>query len=48
MVFITCNVAENLIGKDSFQEVDITGITMPITKCNFLVKDAAQAGRRDP
>ena len=42
MVFITCNVSENLIGKDSFQEVDITGITMPITKCNFLVKDAAQ------
>ena len=40
VVFITCNVAENLIGKDSFQEVDITGITMPITKCNFLVKDA--------
>ena len=42
VVFITCNVSENLIGKDSFQEVDITGITMPITKCNFLVKDAAQ------
>lgn len=40
VVFITCNVTENLIGKDSFQEVDITGITMPITKCNFLVKDA--------
>ncbi len=39
VVFITCNVSENLIGKDSFQEVDITGITMPITKCNFLVKD---------
>jgi len=39
VVFITCNVAENLIGKDSFQEVDITGITMPITKCNYLVKD---------
>ena len=38
-VFITCNVSENLIGKDSFQEVDITGITMPITKCNYLVKD---------
>ena len=34
VVFITCNVSENLIGKDSFQEVDITGITMPITKCN--------------
>ena len=40
VVFITCNVSENLIGKDSFQEVDITGITMPITKCNYLVKDA--------
>ncbi|MBR1779790.1 MAG: biosynthetic-type acetolactate synthase large subunit, partial [Oscillospiraceae bacterium] len=40
VVFITCNVGETLIGKDSFQEVDITGITMPITKCNFLVKDA--------
>lgn len=39
VVFITCNVAENLIGKDSFQEVDITGITMPITKSNYLVKD---------
>ena len=39
VVFITCNVAENLIGKDSFQEVDITGITMPITKSNYLVRD---------
>lgn len=39
VVFITCNVPEKLIGKDSFQEVDITGITMPITKCNYLVKD---------
>ncbi len=39
VVFLTCNVSENLIGKDSFQEVDITGITMPITKCNYLVKD---------
>ena len=42
VVFITCNVSENLIGKDSFQEVDITGITMPITKCNYLVKDPNQ------
>ena len=33
---------ESLIGKDSFQEVDITGITMPITKCNYLVKDATK------
>ena len=37
VVFISCNVARNLIGKDSFQEVDITGITMPITKCNYIV-----------
>ena len=42
VVFITCNVAENLIGKDSFQEVDITGITMPITKCNYIVRDVNQ------
>lgn len=40
VVFITVNVGENLIGKDSFQEVDITGITMPITKCNYLVRRA--------
>ncbi len=39
VVFITCNVGENLIGKDSFQEVDITGISMPITKWNYLVRD---------
>ena len=39
VVFITCNVTENLLGKDAFQEVDITGISMPITKCNYLVKD---------
>ena len=39
VVFISCNVSENLIGKDSFQEVDITGITMPITKSNYLVRD---------
>jgi acetolactate synthase-1/2/3 large subunit len=39
VVFITCNVAEPLIGRDSFQEVDITGITMPITKCNYLVRN---------
>ena len=42
VVFITCNVSENLIGKDSFQEVDITGISMPITKCNYLVRDVNQ------
>ena len=42
VVFITCNVAENLIGKDSFQEVDITGITMPITKANYMVRDVRE------
>ncbi len=42
VVFITCNVGKNLIGRDSFQEVDITGITMPITKCNYLVTHASQ------
>lgn len=39
MVAITGNVPLGLLGKDSFQEVDITGITMPITKHNFIVKD---------
>ena len=39
IVAITCNVGNSLLGKDSFQEVDITGITMPITKYNFIVKD---------
>ncbi len=39
MVAITCNVTVPLLGKDSFQEVDISGITMPITKHNFIVKD---------
>ena len=38
VVFITCNVAQPGLGKDSFQEVDITGITMPITKCNYQVQ----------
>lgn len=38
LVAITANVAVPLLGKDSFQEVDITGITMPITKHNFIVK----------
>ena len=38
IVCITCNVSVGLIGKDSFQEVDITGVTMPITKCNYLVR----------
>ena len=39
IVAITCNVGNSLLGKDSFQEVDITGITMPITKYDFIVKD---------
>ncbi len=39
IVCITCNVGTSLLGKDSFQEVDITGVTMPITKCNYLVRD---------
>lgn len=39
MVAITCNVGKSLLGRDSFQEIDITGITMPITKHNFLVSD---------
>ncbi|MGL5434625.1 MAG: biosynthetic-type acetolactate synthase large subunit [Lachnospiraceae bacterium] len=39
MVAITCNVGVNLLGRDSFQEIDIAGITMPITKYNFIVKD---------
>jgi len=39
VVAITGNVPLNLLGKDSFQEVDIAGITMPITKHNFIVKD---------
>ncbi len=39
IVAITGNVATALLGKDSFQEVDIAGITMPITKHNFIVKD---------
>ncbi len=40
VVFITCNVGENLLGKDSFQEVDSTGIAMPITKAAYLVRRA--------
>ena len=39
VVCITCNVGLNLLGRDSFQEVDITGVTMPITKCNYLVRE---------
>lgn len=39
MVAITCNVTLPLLGKDSFQEVDISGVTMPVTKHSFIVKD---------
>ena len=39
LVAITCNVANPLLGKDSFQEVDIAGIVMPVTKHSFIVKD---------
>lgn len=42
MVAITGNVGNPLIGKDSFQEVYITGITMPITKHNFMVRDVSE------
>jgi acetolactate synthase-1/2/3 large subunit len=38
MVAITGNVSLGLLGKDSFQEIDITGVTMPVTKHNFIVK----------
>ena len=39
IVAITCNVGISLLGKDSFQEIDIAGVTMPITKYSFIVKD---------
>lgn len=39
IVAITCNVTLPLLGKDSFQEIDIVGVTLPITKHNFIVKD---------
>lgn len=42
IVAITCNVTLPLLGKDSFQEVDIAGITMPITKHGFIVKDVRE------
>ncbi len=42
MVAITGNVGVSLLGKDSFQEIDIAGVTMPITKHNFIVKDVTQ------
>jgi acetolactate synthase-1/2/3 large subunit len=39
LVAITCNVSLPQLGRDSFQEIDIAGVTMPITKYNFIVKD---------
>ena len=42
MVAITANVNTDLLGKDSFQEIDIAGITMPITKHNYIVKDVTK------
>ena len=42
IVAITANVTVPLLGKDSFQEIDITGVTMPITKHNFIVKDVTK------
>lgn len=42
IVAITCNVGVSLLGKDSFQEIDIAGITMPITKYSFIVKDVTK------
>jgi len=42
MVAITCNVGVPMLGRDSFQEIDITGITIPITKHNYIVKDVTE------
>ena len=42
MVAITCNVTSDLLGKDSFQEVDIAGITTPVTKYSFIVEDVKE------
>lgn len=42
VVAITCNVGVPLLGKDSFQEIDIAGVTIPITKHNYIVKDVAK------
>src|SRR5699024_1146234 len=51
LICITGNASRSLIGRDSFQEIDIMGITMPITKHNFVVRDAfkiANTGRKGP
>ncbi len=42
IVAITANVAVNLLGRDTFQEIDIAGVTMPITKHNYIVKDVTK------
>ena len=42
VVALTCNVGVSLLGKDSFQEVDISGVTIPITKHNFIVKNVEE------
>ena len=42
VVAITANVGVSLLGRDSFQEIDIAGVTMPITKHNYIVKDVNQ------
>ena len=42
MVAITCNVGVSLLGKDSFQEIDIAGVVMPITKYSFIIKDVKE------
>ena len=45
VVAITCNVGVPLLGKDSFQEVDIAGVVMPITKHSFIVKDVKKLAK---
>ena len=42
VVAITANVAVDLLGRDTFQEVDIAGVVMPVTKHSFIVKDVAK------
>jgi len=45
LIAITCNVSNNQLGKDSFQEIDITGVTMPITKHNYIVHDVKELAK---
>ena len=45
IVAVTCNVGVPLLGKDSFQEVDIAGVVMPITKHSFIVKDVTKLAK---